>query len=105
MEVFVQHRTINGGAETALDVDSMWPIRESSQGGRRRVADTQLTVALDSPAHRHLNAAFLDRHLRLRRPIRLRVEDHDGMWYIRRVRLPPPNDTRVQVSLFFARPA
>ena len=105
MQIHVQHRAINDGTETPLDVD-MWPIRElPPHGGRRRMADIQIVVPVDSPAHHHLNAAFLDRRLYLRLPIRIRTAEHDGLWNIRRVHLPPPNDTLVRVSLGFARPA
>ena len=80
MAIGVQHSTINEGVETRLDV-SMTPIRERPRtgGGLRCMSDVQMTVPRGSTEDRLLHRASYATE-----PIRLRVEDHDAMWSIKR---------------------
>lgn len=107
MEILVQHPAINDGAETSLDVD-MTPIHElpPTRGGLRRMAEIQITTPLGGSQHKFLNAAFRDRQSSVPQPIRLRTDDHVGMWNIHRVRMPGiPSDGLVRLTLSYAGPA
>ena len=78
-EIYIKHPAVNGNAETQLvDVEmTCLPDRPPTRGGVERPGDIRMTAPIDSPAHWALRAIA-----RSRKPMRLRTEDHVGMWLI-----------------------
>ena len=69
------------GVETQLVDVEMTDFHElpPTAGGAEREGNIRMTAPIDSPAHRMLRAV-----VRSRGPMRLRTENHVGMWLILR---------------------
>ena len=98
MRVYLQHLDVNGGAETALDLE-MSPIHElpPTRGGLREMASIHMAFPIGGPAHKALSA-----YEKLHEPVRLRTSDHVGMWLIQRTQMPTGGDMQVRLRLVFA---
>ena len=79
-EIYIKHPAVNENAETQLDVEmTCLPDRPPTRGGVERLGDIRMTAPIDSPGHRALRAIA-----RSQKPMRLRAEEHVGMWLFSR---------------------
>ena len=99
-EIYIQHPAVNEGVETQLVDVEMTDIRDlpPTRGGVGGWGDIQMTVSINSPDRSVLRAIA-----RSGTPMRLRTEDHVGMWLISRDK--PGLPSLYRATLTFAGPA
>ena len=101
-EIYIKHPAVNEGVETQLVDVEMTDFHElpPTRGGVERVRDIQMTVPINSPARSVLRAVA-----RSQKPMRLRTDDHLGMWLISRDTPGLPQDGLYRATLTYAGPA